>query len=78
MSFDAKLPEVIQVEYISRIGDLKSIWRQGIKELEATFQEHLSRMTDQFDSKAQEYERLRQQLIANHEYLKRFNAEMVR
>ena len=76
MKFEAQLPEVIQVEHISRIGDIKSIWRQGVKELEAVFQEHIARMSDEFDSKAQEYEKLRMQLIANYDYLKRWYAEM--
>ena len=46
MNFEAQLPNVIDVDFIGRISDIKSIWRQGIKELELTFQEHIGRISD--------------------------------
>lgn len=41
-----------------------------------TFNEHLQKITDQFQDKADEFERIRSSLIVNHDYLRRFYRDM--
>ena len=59
--FLVQLPEDVRVERIARVVDVKSIWRQGtspqgIRELETIFAEHISKMSEQFEDYAMEYE----------------------
>lgn len=70
--FTAPLPEVIHIERVGRISDIKSIWRSGIKQIEEIFADHVARINDLFDERALEFDRLRDQLLTNHEFLKRF------
>ena len=57
---------------------MKSVWRSGIKQIEEIFAEHIAKISDMFDDRAMEYERIRDQLITNHEFLKRFYMDMQR
>ena len=61
---------------MSRISDVKSIWRSGIKQIEEIFSEHIAKINDLFDDRALEYDKIRDQLITNHEFLKRFYMDM--
>ena len=72
MTFEVQLPEYITIDTLSRASEMRSEWRQGMKELEDCFQNVLSRMTDTFDSKIGEYDRIRGQICINHEFLMRY------
>lgn len=63
---------------MARISDVKSVWRSGIKQIEEIFAEHIAKINDMFDDRALEYDRIRDQLITNHEFLKRFYMDMQR
>ena len=63
---------------MARISDVKSVWRSGIKQIEEIFAEHIAKINDMFDDRALEYDRIRDQLITNHEFLKRFYQDMQR
>ena len=76
MEFLLPLPEEIYVEKISRISDVKAIWRDGIKQIENMFSDHVQKINDIFDDKAMEYEKIREQLIINHDWLRRHYLEM--
>lgn len=76
LNFNVPLPEVINIDRMSRISDVKSVWRSGIKQIEEIFAEHIAKINDMFDDRALEYDRIRDQLITNHEFLKRFHMQM--
>ena len=78
MKFEAEWPELMSVEHISKISEIRNNWRMGIKEVEMMFNDHINKVSDQFSAKADEYERLRQMLIAQLEYLKRWYLDMQR
>ena len=59
MKFEAEWPELLQVEHISKISEIRNQWRMGIKEVEMLFNDHINKVSDEFSSKADEYERLR-------------------
>ena len=69
---DVPLPEDISIENLPRINDMKQIWRSGIKQLEDDFAEHIAKMNDAFEKKALEFDRVREQLIRNHNFIKKF------
>ena len=75
---DVPLPEDIRVDNLPRINDMKQIWRAGIKQLEDVFAEHISKMNDAFESKALEFDRVREQLIRNHNFIKKFYSDTQR
>lgn len=74
--FNVPLPETIEIDRMSRISEVKSIWRSGIKQLEEIFADHIARINDLFDERALEYDKIRDQLITNHEFLKRYYLHM--
>lgn len=76
LNFNVPLPETINIDRLGRISDVKSVWRSGIKQLEEIFAEHIAKINDMFDDRALEYDRIRDQLIGNHEFLKRFHQDM--
>ena len=76
LNFLVPLPEDIVVERISRVSEVKSIWRSGIKQIEEIFADHIMKINEIYDDKAMEYERVREKLITNHEFLKRFYIDM--
>ena len=76
--FNVPLPETIEIDRMSRISEVKSIWRSGIKQLEEIFADHIARINDLFDERALEYDKVRDQLITNHEFLKRYYMHMQR
>ena len=78
MDFNIPLPENVNIDRMSRISDVKSIWRSGIKQIEEIFSEHIAKINDLFDDRALEYDKIRDQLITNHEFLKRFYMDMQR
>ena len=43
--FLVQLPEDVRVERIARVADVKTIWRQGITELEEIFADHIFKMS---------------------------------
>ena len=43
-----------------------------IKQIEEIFADHVARINDLFDERALEFDRLRDQLLTNHAFLKRF------
>jgi hypothetical protein len=63
------LPERVNVEDISRMKDVKDFWRSGIRKIEEMFAEHCSKMTVEIESKAGEYEQVRDKLVKNHDWL---------
>jgi hypothetical protein len=72
LNFDVPLPETIKIDRISRMSEMKSIWRSGIKQIEDIFADHIARINDLFDDRAAEFDRIRDQLLTNHDFLKRF------
>ena len=76
LDFNIPLPETVNIDRMSRISDVKSIWRSGIKQIEEIFSEHIAKINDLFDDRALEYDKIRDQLITNHEFLKRFYMDM--
>jgi predicted DNA-binding protein (UPF0278 family) len=78
MTFEVELPEYITIETLSRASEIRTEWRQGMKELEDCFQNVLSRMSETFDSKIGEYDRIRGQIVINHEFLMRYYEDMRR
>ena len=54
------------------MSEMKSIWRSGIKQLEEIFADHIARINDLFEDRAAEFDRIRDQLLTNHDFLKRF------
>ena len=70
IDFNQPLPEIINMERMGRISDVKAIWRAGIKQIEEIFADHVARINDLFDDRALEYDKVRDQLITNHEWLK--------
>ncbi len=72
---DVPLPEDISLDNLPRINDMKQIWRAGIKQLEDVFAEHIAKMNDAFEKKALEFDRVREQLIRNHNFIKKFYAD---
>ena len=78
LDFNIPLPETVNIDRMSRISDVKSIWRSGIKQIEEIFSEHIAKINDLFDDRALEYDKIRDQLITNHEFLKRFYMDMQR
>jgi len=57
--FNVPLPEIIEIDRMSRISEVKSIWRSGIKQLEEIFADHIARINDLFDERALEYDKIR-------------------
>ena len=78
ININVPLPETINIDRMARISDVKSVWRSGIKQIEEIFAEHIAKINDMFDDRALEYDRIRDQLITNHEFLKRFYMDMQR
>ena len=78
ININVPLPETINIDRMGRISDVKSVWRSGIKQIEEIFAEHIAKINDMFDDRALEYDRIRDQLITNHEFLKRFYQDMQR
>jgi len=76
LDFNVPLPEKINIDRLSRISDVKSIWRSGIKQIEEIFADHIAKINDLFDERALEFERIRDQLMNNHDFLKRFYQDM--
>lgn len=76
--FLVDLPEKISVTNWSKVGEIKSTWKKGIREIESIFQDHMSRICDLFEEKAMEYEGIRNQLIINHDFLNRYYLDMQR
>ena len=56
MKFEAEWPDLLQVEHIGKISEIKNEWRMGIKEIEMMFNDHINKMSDKFSDKANEYE----------------------
>lgn len=59
LDFNVPLPETINIDRMSRISDVKSIWRSGIKQIEEIFAEHIAKINDLFDDRALEYDKIR-------------------
>ena len=76
--FLVDLPEIINVTSWSKVGEIKTTWKKGIREIESVFQDHMSRICDMFEEKGMEYERIRNQLIINHDFLNRYYLDMQR
>ena len=74
--FLVQLPEDVRVERIARVVDVKTIWRQDIRELETIFADHISKMSEQFEDYAMEYETVRGQISTNHAFLQRYYLDM--
>lgn len=72
---DVPLPEDITIDNLPKINDMKQIWRAGIKQLEDVFAEHISKMNDAFEKKALEFDRVREQLLRNYNFIKKFYAD---
>ena len=49
LDFNVPLPHDIHVDRMSRISDVKSIWRSGIKQIEEIFADHIAKINDLFD-----------------------------
>lgn len=47
-----------------------------MKKLEEVFQDHIQKMTIEFDMKTSEYTTVRDQLVANHDFLMKFLASI--
>jgi len=45
------------------------VWREGIKTLEDVFAEYLVRINEEFMRKCEEFDKIRRQLLTNHEWL---------
>jgi hypothetical protein len=75
--FLVPLPVDIKIEG-ANFGEVKAFWRAGMRRIEEQFQDHIAKMNDMFDDKTLEYERIREDLITNHEFLKRFYKDMQR
>ena len=71
-------PEIIDVVRIQSFTEVKSIWREGIKTLEDVFNDYIVRINEEFMRKCEEFERIRRQLLANHEWLNGYYEEMRR
>lgn len=76
--FLVSLPEKITITSWSKVGEIKTTWKKGIREIESIFQDHMSRICDMFEEKSMEYERIRNQLIINHDFLNRYYLDMQR
>jgi hypothetical protein len=76
--FLAPLPEKIDITNWSKVGEIKTTWKKGIREIESIFQDHMSKICDMFEMKAMEYEGIRNQLIINHDFLNRYYLDMQR
>jgi hypothetical protein len=76
VKFLVDLPENVRVDTLARSTDLKSTWRTGVRKLEECFSDILQRMNIQFDEKAMEFDGVREQIVTNHEFLKRFYLDM--
>ena len=48
---------------------MRNDWRSGMKDVEMLFIDHLNKSADMFGTKANEFEKIRMQLVNNHEYL---------
>jgi hypothetical protein len=59
MTFEVTLPELIDIGVLGRASDIKSVWRQGMKELEDCFQNVLGQMNDTLEGRINEYDRVR-------------------
>ena len=73
-----KMPHEVTMTTIPRMNDLRGIWRQGLQQLEIVFQDHISQMNVEFDAKAIEFDKIREQLVINYEFLQRFYVDMQR
>ena len=71
-------PEIIDVVRIQSFSDVKGIWRDGIKTLEEVFAEYIVKINEEFMRKCEEFEKIRRQLLANHEWLLAYYEEMRR
>jgi hypothetical protein len=76
--FLVPLPVDIKIERISQITEVKQFWRAGLRKIEEMFTDHIAKMNDMFEDKTMEYERIREDLITNHEFLKKFYLDMQR
>ena len=74
--FRVQVPELVTVERINRVNELKIIWRQGIRELEEVFANHINRMEDEFDARCAELDLIRQQLLRNQKFLDQYYIDM--
>ena len=70
--YKLELPYHVEIMNIPRLSEIKSIWHTGLKRLEEVFQDHIQKMTIEFDIKTSEYSEVRDQLVANHEFLCQF------
>ncbi len=73
----APMPEQIDVIRIQSFTEVKSIWRQGIKTLEEVFADYIVKINEEFMRKCEEFEKIRRQLLANHEWLNGYYGKML-
>lgn len=78
LSFLAPLPYNITIHSIPNIGETRGIWRTGMQTLEQTFAQVIQQMTMEFDSKLVEFERVRNEIVANHDFLTQWYKDMQR
>ena len=58
--FLVPLPEDIDPVRISKISEVKTVWKKGIREMEMIFENHVNRICDIFEDKTLEYDHVRQ------------------
>ena len=77
-NFMRPFPEIIDVVRIQSFSEVKGIWRQGISTLEEVFADYIVKINEEFMRKCEEFERVRRQLLSNHEWLLQYYEEMRR
>ena len=70
------IPERISFEGIPKINDSRSVWRLGMRKLEETFAEHIANMHLDFEDKANQYQKIQEQLEKNLDFLEGFYVDM--
>jgi hypothetical protein len=69
LDFVIDWPYPLEVEYMSKVAEVRALWRGGVIDL--------NKINDEFGAIADEFEKIRRQLIANHEYLLSWYKRMV-
>jgi hypothetical protein len=70
------IPERISFEGIPKINDSRSVWRLGMRKLEESFAEHIANMHLDFEDKANQYQKIQEQLEKNLDFLEGFYVDM--
>jgi len=69
LSFIAPLPYEITLRSIPNINETRSIWNNGVNELQNVFNQIISKMNMEFDAKVIEFDSVSSKIQSNHEFL---------